>query len=345
MTEQYKDAYQSKYREETAQVHAPLRLIEKTKAAIREEEKRLAEAQGVKTAPAGTLVMQEKRLGMSDPDAEYVNRQEQIRTFSFRKWAYPLTAAAAILILTSVSLTMRGLKSVNMSGAPSAVFDGAAENGAVYEESAAADAAYEEMAVEEPAAAPDAAEAPMMAAAESAEDMMSDMTEGAAGAVDFSAAQAAGGAASADAGQTNGPARQDAAADMAAAAEEKPVGESVENLERELAEKAPQKSVADAQKQEAEREQKRADSDQNDLTIEKVTKRPVRFSSSDVEIRRYEGKTFRVLETDFGSDNTGKVWEAYVATAAGEGFVICGEADNVEDFLAAAWEKLEEEGL
>lgn len=44
MAEQYNNAYQSKYREETAQIHAPLSLIEKTKAAVREEEKRLAAA-------------------------------------------------------------------------------------------------------------------------------------------------------------------------------------------------------------------------------------------------------------------------------------------------------------
>ena len=42
------------------------------------------------------------------------------RGFSIRKWAYPLTAAAALLILVSVSAMMRGLKSgdMSMSGAP-----------------------------------------------------------------------------------------------------------------------------------------------------------------------------------------------------------------------------------
>lgn len=363
MTEQYKDAYQSKYREETAQIHAPLRLIEKTKAAMREEEKRLAAqkrepgvvsaaAQGREPGPQSAAVsestpgvgtasavgMQEKWEAMAVPDTAYGNRKRQIRSFSIRKWAYPLSAAAAILILVSVSLTMRGMKSANRLDTASP----AAENGAVCEE-AAADEGYE-------TAEATALETPMVefaaGAAESAEDMAeTPAAEEAPAADSFTARQSESGVKSADGGLTNGLLREDAAADMAAPAEEMMAEESAENenSERGPADEAPQKRAAGAEKEQMAGEREQKASDQDDFTIEKVTKRPARFSGVDVKIRRYEGKIFRLLETTAESNHMETAWEAYVETAAGEGYVIGGEAESVEDFLAAAHEKLEEE--
>lgn len=308
MTEQYKDAYQNKYREEIAQVHAPLNLIEKTKAAVREEEKRLAMAGA---APA-------KQEGMPVSNFEDANRQKSMRVFSVRKWAYPLTAAAAILILASVSLTMRGLKSVHMSDtAMPAAMDEAAESGAVYEESVeSADAGYAEAAAEEPAdyEVAEASEAPVMEA-ESVEDMLTDETAGTAGADSVSEAENRNDMTSAGAGQTNGLSR-----------------------DKDIAETAPtEKKMEAAGKQQGEGGR------QDDFTIEKVATRPARFSGSDVEIHRYEGKTFRVLEKDSAGNNAEKTWETYVELSTGEGYVICGEAESVDDFLAAAHQKLEEE--
>lgn len=316
MTEQYMDSYQSKYREETAQIHAPLSLIEKTKAAVREEEKRLA------MAGAAPVVQ-----GMPVSNAERVNRPKQMRVFSARKWAYPLTAAAAILILASVSLTMRGLKSAHDTAMPAAL-DGAAESGAVYEnavESADTGGFYEEAAAEAPADY-EFAEAP--AAEESftvngemleeaaAEDIMADMAEGVAE-------------------ETDGLSRGDAVVDSASPAEEKSV-EAVENAEQELRD---EKSVT---KKQAASEQKQEDVDSEDYTIEKVTKCPARFNGSDVEICRYEENTFRILKADSTDHQEMTAWEAYVETASKEGYVICGEAKTVEDFLAAAYQKLQE---
>ncbi len=336
MAELYKDVYQSKYREETAQIHAPLSLIEKTKAAVREEEKRLAAAAGQRRE-AGTesvtaqgsaagLAMRKKQEGAFGSSPENADRQKQVRTFAVRKWAYPLTAVAAILILMSVSLTMRGLKSADMA-APSAVYDGAAESGAAYEnavESADTGGFYEEV----PAGAPadyEIAEAP--AAEESftangemleeaaAEDIMADMAEGAAE-------------------ETDGLSRGDAA-NLTSPAEEKSV-EAVEDVERELAD---EKSIA---KKQAASGQKQEDVDSEDYTMEKVAKRPVRFNGSDVEICYYKGNTFCILEMASTEDKEKTAWEAYVETASKEGYVICGEAETVEDFLAAANQKLQE---
>lgn len=340
MAEQYKDAYQSKYREETAQIHAPINLIEKTKAAVREEEKRLAAAAGQRRE-AGTEsvtaqgsaagpAMRKKQEGAFGSSLENVDYQKQVRVFSVRKWAYPLTAVAAILILASVSLTMRGLKSVHDTAMPAAL-DGAAESGAVYEnavESADAGGFYEEAAAETPADY-ECAEAP---AAEKSFTMNGEMLEEAA-AEDIMADRAEG---VAEAEETDGLSRGDAA-NLASPAEEKSAA-AVENAEQELRD---EKSVA---KKQAASGQKQESVDAEKYTIEKATKRPARFNGSDVNIRYYEGNTFRILEAASTDHQEMTAWEAYVETASKEGYVICGEAENVEDFLAAAYQKLEEEG-
>lgn len=319
MTEQYKDSYQNKYREEIAQVHAPQSLIERTKAAMREEEKRLAQTAAPSSAAAASLEM------------TCANGSRQSRKFSVRSLAYPLTAAAALLILASVSMTMRGLKSTNRAPAADTAYSGgSAESAAIYE---VADAGYEDRPVGAPAAA---AESPMMEEEALEEetagdmDMMADMAEGAAETDGFSAVQNAGGAESADAGQTNGLSREEVNRDTTAPAEDKSAPTDSEALRKEL---------AISEKEDAASEQKSEAADLDSYTIEKVTKQPARFSGSDAKIRRYEGKTFRILEKK-EQENT---WEAYVEITAGEGYVICGEARSFGDFLAGAWEKLEKE--
>lgn len=316
MTEQYKDSYQNKYREEIAQVHAPQSLIERTKAAMREEEKRLAQAAVPRSAAAAHLEM------------SYANGSGQGRKFSFRSLAYPMTAAAALLILVSVSLTMRGLKSGNGAPAADRAYSGSAESAAIYE--AAADEAYEERPVGAPAETPMMEEEELEEAAAGHMDMMADMAEDTAETDGFSAVQNAGGAESADAGQTNGLSREEANRDTAEAAEDKSATTDSEALRKEL---------AISEKEEAASEQKSEAAELDSFTIEKVTKRPARFSGSDAKIRRYEGKTFRILEKKEQENS----WEAYVEITAGEGYVICGEARSAEYFLAGAWEKLEKE--
>lgn len=305
MAEQYKDTHQNKYREETAQIHAPISLIVKTKAAVREEEKRLAQT---------------------------------ARVCSMRKWAYPLTAAAAILILVSVSLTMRGLKSTDRMPASDTAYSGAAASDAVCEEAVeSADAGCEEGAVEAPAS-----ETPVMEA-ESVENLFAGAAADTAETDSVSEAQNEDGAASAGAGQTNGLSREDVMADSAAPAGEEAA--ATENAECERTDGAanPAAKEEEAVKKQAVSELKGKYADSDEYTLEKVTKRPVRFNGSDVKIRRYEGKTFRVLEAASAGNQAEKSWEAYVETAAGAGYVICGEAESMEDFLAAAHTKLEEE--
>ncbi len=78
-----------RYNKETSQIHAPADLIQRTKEAMRAEEARLQQA-----APANT----------ADRAARggYMGKA--------RRWALPLTAAAAVVILVSVSTVMQSVK-------------------------------------------------------------------------------------------------------------------------------------------------------------------------------------------------------------------------------------------
>lgn len=78
-----------RYNKETSQIHAPADLIQRTKEAMRAEEARLQQA-----APAN----------MADRAARggYMGK--------VRRWALPLTTAAAVVILVSVSTVMQSVK-------------------------------------------------------------------------------------------------------------------------------------------------------------------------------------------------------------------------------------------
>lgn len=86
------------YKKETAQIHAPAALLEKTKAAVRAEEERIRKEQ---TARVPIPVS-----GLQVSYADYVAYQKKS---SLRKWTYPLTAAAAVVILFSISMAMKGI--------------------------------------------------------------------------------------------------------------------------------------------------------------------------------------------------------------------------------------------
>lgn len=212
------EQYREQYREETAQVHAPTELIERTKAAMRVEEERLLRA---RTAQPGI-----HQPEVTEPRVTYADYAKYGRKSSLRKWTYPLTAAAALLILLSVSLTMRGLKSGNMA-APAAdtSYSGSAESGAVYEESTEFDTGSAESAAE--ATVETAEEEADMESAAAAEVPAADMapvvneTQKAMSAADVTAQDATSGvegfnAAKEEEKQNQETNREDSFADMAA---------------------------------------------------------------------------------------------------------------------------------
>lgn len=289
MTDQYKD----QYKKETEQIHAPAELIARTKIAMREEEER---------------IRQDRKCA---------------KGFAGRRWVYPLTAAAALLILVSVSLTMRGLKSgsADMAGA-----------------------AYEEIAAE----------------TESAEmsggaDSEGGVPEAGAGAIDFAGASSAAGAADAGSESVEEAALEDAVpesademltaeatadfADSGVFSEEESRNESAQKAERKEAaveDLQREKAYADKGSAEAEAiaETKGAlPAETEEISVERVTEKPAFCGRADMETHVISEETFQVVrETD--------MWMAYVETGNGNQYVIRGEAEDVETFLEAGYRKL-----
>ena len=288
------EQYREQYREETAQVHAPIDLIKRTKAAVRAEEERILRERTVQPGM--------RQPEMTEPGVTYADYAKYGKASSLRKWTYPLTAAAALLILVSVSLTMRGLKSGDMAPAADTAYSGTAESGAAYEESAEFDAGFAEGVTE--------------ATVEMADEEVADM-EPAAGVAE--AESAAAEAPSED----RAPSVNETQKAMSAADDTSGVEES--NAIKEEAK----------QDQEAAMEDSLADmaADRDSVTIEEVEKKPAFCDLPDTKPYVYEGETFIVRKEKAG-------WVAYLETENGAGYVLRGEMADVEEFLEAAYENL-----
>ena len=305
------DQYREQYKKETEQIHAPAALIARTKAAMREEEARIRRELTARTAEPEIVSV------LSGQTAVPVRNRDYVKRFDSRKWAYPLTAAAALLILVSVSLTMRGIKSG----------DTASDSGA-----------YEETAVETESAEMSGGEdldAGMAVAGAAVE------TEGAAETTEEAFAD------------KSVSAEMDMAAAPAAVAETEDLYDSVAAADEAFSEKSEpkeseqggqQRKLSNAEKSLAEDEAAPADNgarsggaaDAENITIEKVLKRPDFCGDPDTETRVFEGETFWIAEEE-------NEWAAYVESEDGGRYVIRGEAEDVETFLAAGYQKLIEQ--
>ena len=236
------------YKNETAQIHAPAALIEKTKAAVRQEEERIRREQSAQIpAPA--------------PQVTYEDYASYRKKYSVRKWMYPLTAAAAVVILLSVSMNVKNVLPGGFTG------NGAAADGAM----------------EAPAAAEAPAEAPVDEAAAD-EACAEEITEGIA-----SEEAAAGAVEEMDNGETDSMA--EASADSMTQAE----AEDMESTGGVMSE-AP---AADFAKEEADSTKEAArkfrDRKGGSMKIEAVDEKPDFYDSPDAEDIVYEGLTFRVF--------------------------------------------------
>lgn len=263
------DQYKEQYKKETEQIHAPADLVARTKAAVREEEARVQRERAAQGAASGMQEISavQKKRGL---DA------------TARKWAYPLTAAAAILVLVSVSMMMRGLEK---SGADSASYESGADSGAA---ESVAEEAFEE-------AVPEAAfvseEAP-----EEKTDVTSDQEAATAGGAESAADETERGATS---------------------------EESISELEE----------TEDAMS--PEQEKKFADSAAESVTIKRVRNKPAFVNRADTELQTYEDMVFQVVQDGDG-------WIAYVESDDGGGYVIRGEAETMESFLEAGYQRISE---
>ena len=286
------EQYREQYRKETAQVHAPMDLIERTKAAVRAEEEQILRE---RTAQPGM-----RQPEMAGPGVTYADYAKYGKTSSIRKWTYPLTAAAALLILVSVSLTMRGLKSGDMAPAADTAYSGTAESGAIYEESAEFDAGFAE----------GVAEATVEMADEEAADMEAAVAE-----TESAAAEAPS--------EDRAPAINEAQKAMSAADDTSGAGES--NAAKEEAKQNQETAMEDGLADMA--------ADRDSVTMEKVEKKPAFCDLPDTKTYVYEEETFIVKKENAG-------WVAYVETENGAGYMFRGDMEDVEEFLEAAYEKL-----
>ncbi len=308
------DQYKEQYRKETEQIHAPAELIARTKAAMREEEARIRREfalQGAGTESRGISAV-------AGPAMVLAGGRNYGKGFNVRKWAYPLTAAAALFILVSVSLMMRGLKSGDMAmdmGA-SETSGGADLDGGMMAAGAAMDfEGTAEMAEDASADEMILAEAEM-AAAPAAE--MEDMSESAS-AVENAASETA---------------------EFSESVQET----AVEKAELEEARKNEgQRKFSDTEKNMAEDAvpaesgaQSGGVAETESITIERVVKKPDFCGHPDTGKHVFEGQTFQVAEEGSG-------WMAYAETGDGGKYVIRGEAEDLETFLEMGYQKLLEQ--
>lgn len=304
------DQYKEQYRKETEQIQAPAELIARTKAAMREEEARIRREFALQGAGTESRGMSAAASSVMVP----VNDRSHAKGFNIRKWAYPLTAAAALLILVSVSLMMRGLKSGDMAMdmEASEISGGADLDGGMMAAGAAMDfEGAAETAEDAPADEMILAEAEM-AAAPAAE--MEDMSE---------SASAVGNAASDTAGFSES--IQETAVEKAESEEaRKNEGQrKFSNTEKNMAEDAVPAESGDMAETES-------------ITIEKVVKKPDFCGRSDTGKHVFEGQTFQVAEEGSG-------WVAYAETGDGGKYVIRGKAEDLETFLEMGYQKLLEQ--
>lgn len=118
----------NQYKEETSQIHAPADLIQRTKQAVREEERRIEQMrvqQAEKTA-AERQAWHTVQQGINPPVTENQGRREdyagKTRKYGYGrayKWALPVAAAVLFVVLINISTIIVGRKfSSSKSDAP-----------------------------------------------------------------------------------------------------------------------------------------------------------------------------------------------------------------------------------
>lgn len=272
------DQYKEQYKKEVEQIHAPAELIARTKSAMREEEARI---------------------------------RREFAVHNVRKWAYPLTAAAALFILVSVSAMMRGLKGQEgfMSEAPS--------NEMAMEKESSEMSGAEDL---DGGMAAAGAAMDMTESVETTEESLADEM------VSAEADTAAVSAAEVEDMSEPAAAVGNAASDTAGFSESEEDAFTEKEEWKEAKRDARQKQPGDTEKDLAGTE---------NITIEKVESAPAFCGRPGTETHVFEGQMFQVTEEESG-------WTAYAETRNGGRYVIRGEAEDAETFVEMGYRKLME---
>ncbi len=341
------------YNRETSQIHAPAALIQKTKEAMRAEEERLRaeETPLGDSYTIGNSSAHRYAAGISkDCEANAAKRRSIFFYGRLRKWTLPLTAAAALVILVSVSAAMRVVKSGGASsdmaaedktevGSPAADMTDAgalADEALPAEEmpdvSVEAEAPAEEMpdaSVEAEVSAEEMADASVEAEA-TAEEMPDVSVEAEASAEEMLDASAE---TEASAGAASGGITEASEADTMAAPDKAEFDDNAAMTKNEGAAQASE----DTWNEESKEENSVVKPDE-ELTITEVEKKPSVYNSSEAERIPYQEVIFYVVSGEDGE------YSAYARVDRNR-YVISGKAADREEFLEKAYELLTEESF
>ncbi len=341
------------YNRETSQIHAPADLIQKTKEAMRAEEERLQAEETPRgdSYAIGNSSAHRYAAGISkDCEANAAKRRSIFFYGRLRKWTLPLTVAAALVILVSVSAAMRVVKSGGASSDMAAKDKTEASSPAADMTDAGA-LADEALPAEEMPDVSVEAEAPAegmpdvsVEAEESAEEMPDVNVEAEAPAEEMSDASAEAGApaeemldasveAEESAGAASGGITEASESDAMEASEK---ADSDDNSAITKNEGAAQASE-DAWDAESKMENSVVKPDE-ELTITEVEKKPSVYNSSEAERISYQEVIFYVVSEEDGA------YSAYARVNRSR-YVISGKAADREEFLEKAYELLEEESF
>ncbi len=332
------------YNRETSQIHAPAALIQKTKEAMRAEEERLrAEETPLGDSYAiGNSSAHRYAAGISK-DCEVISAKKR-SIFSYgrlRKWALPLTAAAALVILVSVSAAMRVVKSGGASSDMAADMTeadaGASADEALPAEempdvSAEAGAPVEEMPDVSVEAGAPAEEMPDVSVEAGApvEEMPDVSVEAGAPAEEMLDASAE---TEASAGAASGGITEASESDAMAASEKAESKDNFAITKNEGAAQASENTLIEESKME-----NSVVKPDEELTITEVEKKPSVYNSSEAERISYQEVIFYVVSGEDGE------YSAYARVDRNR-YVISGKAADREEFLEKAYELLEEESF
>lgn len=335
MMDRYDDNYKDQYTKETSQIHAPAELIQKTRLAVAEEEKKLQSSSMVRVCPE-----QQSEFEQSS-SRRYFFHTHYGKIF---RWALPAAAAVVLVFVLNMSGILRsGERQNSQSGsAPEMEVAGSSEDGSGMNGSSEAIAEESEDFAEQSTdgieTTENMAEAGSSEVSGSAEE--SDGAESAiSGAEDFAVQRkesAMRDEINADRNELNNLSR-----DIGHSTDSLAEADNADQYDRTSG--APGGNVENSLDKEMEME----DSSSAQLLIEKVKTVPSFRNDSDTECVVSHGISFYIAEDEDGDRVADKAvgenytWKAYAEYNGGR-YIITGPAVDQEEFLDKAAEKLAE---
>lgn len=332
MTDRYDDKYKDQYTKETSQIHAPAELIQKTRQAVAEEEKRLQTGSMVHVLP------EQQSEGEHSNSRRYLF---DVRYGKIFRWALPAAAAVILIFVLNMSgiLLSRGRQNSQSGSASEMEAAGSSEDGSSMNGSSEAIVEESEGFEEQNADGTETTED--MGAAGSAEE--SGSAESAMSGAEDSAVQRKE-SAMRDEINSNRNELNNLSRDISQSGQSTDSLEEADNADQyDRTSGAPGANVENSLDKEMEME----DSSSTQLLIEKVKTVPSFRNDTDTKCVVSHGISFYIAEDEDGDRVADKAvgenytWKAYAEYNGGR-YIITGPAVDQEEFLEKAAEKLVE---